>query len=79
MREDLIDGAGPAGEGEAVDGEHDQAEMAEGSEGHQPPEVALHERQTGAIKNADDGESDQQRSDGAGLRGKSPTWKRSME
>ena len=32
---DLVDGAGPAGEGEAVDGKHDEAEMAERGEGHQ--------------------------------------------
>ena len=67
MGEDLVDGAGPADEGEAVDGENDQAEVAEGGEGDQPPEIALHESEARAVKNADDGESDEQRRDGAGL------------
>ena len=69
VSEDLVDRAGPAGEGEAVDAESDQAQMAERGKGHQPPEVALHQSETRAVENADDGESDQKRSDGARLRG----------
>ena len=53
--------------------------MADGGEGEQPPEVALHEREAGAVEDADDGESDQQRRDGRAWTGKRPTWKRSME
>ena len=67
VRKDLIDRAGPAGEREAVDAENDQAEMAEGGKGQQAPEVALHQREAGAVEDADDGEGDEQRSDGAGL------------
>ena len=42
--------------------------MAEGGEGEEPPEVALDEGEAGAVEDADDGESDEQRRDGAGLR-----------
>ena len=41
--------------------------MAERGEGEEAPEVALHQRKASAIENADDGESDEQRSDGSGL------------
>ena len=43
--------------------------VAERGEGHQPPEIALDEGETGAVENSDDGERDEQRRDGAGLRG----------
>ena len=43
--------------------------MAERGEGHQTPEIALHESEACAVENADDGESDEQRRDGAGLSG----------
>ena len=41
--------------------------MAEGGEGKQTPEIALDESEARAVKNADDGEGDQERRDGAGL------------
>jgi hypothetical protein len=41
--------------------------MAEGGKGEQSPEVALHQRQTGSVENADDGEGDQIRRERAGL------------
>ena len=43
--------------------------MAECGEGDQTPEIALDESETRAVENADDGESDEQRRDGARLRG----------
>ena len=46
--------------------------MAERGEGHQTPEIALDEGETRAIENADDGERDEQRRDGAGLGGEEP-------
>ena len=38
-------------------------------EGDQPPEIALDEGEACAVENADDGERDEQRRDGAGLDG----------
>ncbi len=55
----LVDAAGPARESKAVDGQGNQAQMAESSEGHKPPEVLLHQGQTCAIENADDSECHQ--------------------
>jgi hypothetical protein len=49
-----------------------QAQMAQGGEGHQPPEVALHQGQARAIEDADDGESDQPRSHRTRLRREEP-------
>ena len=72
MGEDLIDRTGPSGEREAVDGKHDQAEVAERGKGHQAPIVALHQSQTRAVENADYGENDEQRSHGARLDGEEP-------
>ncbi len=57
--EDLVNGSGPARESKAVDGQNDKAEMAEGGEGQQAPEVALHEGQAGSVEDADDGENNQ--------------------
>jgi hypothetical protein len=43
--------------------------VAERGEGHQAPEIALHEGEACAVENSDDGESDEKRRDGAGLDG----------
>ena len=69
VAEDLVNCAGPAGEGEAVDGQNDEAEMAEGGEGQQPPEVALHEGKAGSVKDADDGKNNEKGRNGASLNG----------
>ena len=45
----------------------DQAEVADRGKGDQPPEIALHQRQAGAVKDADDRQRNQQRRDGARL------------
>ena len=75
VSENLVDRAVPAGEGEAVDGQHDQAQVAQGGKGHQPPEVALHQRQARAVENADHRQRNEQRRDGAGLRREQPDVK----
>ena len=41
--------------------------VAERGEGEQTPEVALDEREARTVEDADDGERDEQRRDGAGL------------
>ena len=46
--------------------------MADRGEGQQPPEIALHQRETRAVEDADDRERDEQRSDGAGLHREEP-------
>ena len=61
--EDLVDGAVPAGKGEPIDAEDDEAEVAERGEGEQTPEVALHQGEASAVENADDGERDEHGSD----------------
>ncbi len=44
-------------------------EVAERGEGHQTPEVFLHKSEARAVEDSDDGERDEKRRDGAGLRG----------
>src|ERR1019366_8044871 len=72
VAEDLEDGASGTIQGEPVEAENDEAEVAERGEGKQTPEVTLGEGEASAIKDADDGQSDEVRSSGVSLDRKEP-------
>ena len=67
--EDLVDAAVEAGDGEGEDAEDDDADVAEGGVGGEPLEVVLHQREQGAVDDADGAERDEQRRDAVRLGG----------
>ena len=67
VAEDLVDGARGAVQREPVEPKDDEAQVAERGKGEQTPEVALGQGEACAVKDADDGESDEVRRSRAGL------------